>query len=226
MFITFEGVEGSGKSTQIKRLARELKRRGVKVYLTREPGGTVIGTSIRKILLDARNHKLNPLCELLLYYADRAQHVREDILPRLKKGEVVICDRFDDATVAYQGFARGLNKKWLAGLKKIVLENLKPDLTILMDLDVTTGLKRAKGRAQKLAKHKREDRLEREKLDFHKRVRRGYLTLAKGEPKRFYTVSAGRDAGEIHKEILAVVVKKLPLPPLKKRGFLTRELRR
>lgn len=205
MFITFEGVEGSGKSTQIKWLARELKKRGCRVVVTREPGGTFIGADIRKILLDARNHKLDPLCELLLYYADRAQHVNEFVIPKLKAGFVVICDRFDDATQAYQGCARGLDARWLTGLRKIVLGRLKPDLTILMDLDVQVGLKRARGRASKLVAHKREDRLEREAYAFHQKVRRGYLTLARREKKRFRIVDAAREAKEIHREILGIV---------------------
>lgn len=209
MFITFEGIEGSGKSTQIKMLARALKKRGQHVVLTREPGGTKIGGHIRKILLDARNHKIDPLSELLLYYADRAQHVREFIKPKLDKGCIVICDRFDDATLAYQGFGRGLKRPWLDGLRKIVLGRLRPDLTILMDLDVHVGLKRARGRALKLAKNKREDRLEREAMRFHQKVRRGYLTLARLGKKRFCVVDAARGTQEIHNDIVDIVMRVL-----------------
>lgn len=205
MFITFEGIEGSGKTTQIKLLAKTLEAQGHAVVLTREPGGTKISDQIRKILVEATNKDMVPTCELLLYYASRAQHLEEFILPSLKKNKIVLCDRFTDATLAYQGFARGMDVHVLETLGQIVLKGLKPDLTFLFDLPVEIGLKRAKARARDLAAEEREDRFENELLSFHEKVRQGYLKIAKGDPQRFRILDATKSKHELHEKILQVV---------------------
>lgn len=209
MFITFEGVEGSGKSTQIKKLAEFLKKRGHDVVLTREPGGTAIGDQIRKVLLDAQNAAMVPLCELFLYYAARSQHLEELILPATRQKKIVLCDRFVDATLAYQGFARGLDMKVLAQLNDIVVGAHKPDLTFLFDLPVDVGLSRAQGRAEKLEVDLREERFENEKMEFHEKVRQGYLSLAAHDPSRFYVLDATQGVDDLQGEIRSVVEKKL-----------------
>jgi dTMP kinase len=176
--ITFEGPEGSGKTTHIQRLASFLKRQGHDVIVTREPGGSPLAKAFRRLLLESEDGLL-PLAELFLYEADRAQHVEQIILPALKKGRIVLCDRFTDSTLAYQGDGRRLNLKNIETLNRIAANNLKPDLTILLDVPVQRGLNQAQ------QKKNRHDRLERAGLAFHERVRRGFLRLAKKEPKRF-----------------------------------------
>lgn len=178
LFITLEGNEGCGKTTQIKALYHYLKVSGVPVLLTREPGGTRIGNAIRTVLLDGRNHKMTPVCETLLYMASRAQLAREVILPALEKGQVVLCDRWVDATVAYQGYGGGIDVRWIESLGKVASQGAKPDLTIFLDLPVAVGLRRAKS-------FKPADRIEQKKLSYHKKVRAGYLKIASREPKRF-----------------------------------------
>ncbi|MFC1892261.1 dTMP kinase, partial [Thermodesulfobacteriota bacterium] len=166
MFITFEGIEGCGKTTQIKRFVERLEHEsGVQLVKTFEPGGTEIGSRIRKILLDSRNKNLSHIAELMLYAADRAQHIEETILPALEKGKWVVCDRFYDATVAYQGTARGMDMELIHLLNDRVMRGVKPDLTLLLDCPVETGLTRALER-NKLSMEG-QDRFEREKLDFH-----------------------------------------------------------
>jgi dTMP kinase len=174
LFITFEGPEGSGKSTHSKLLCRYLRKKGYEVIHAREPGGTIIGEKIRKILLDPRNKNMHEICELFLYIANRAQVVKEIILPALKKGAIVICDRFLDATVAYQGYGSGLDIKLIRYIGRLATGGIKPDLTILLDIDTLEGLKRSK----------RHDRMENKTIGYHRRVRKGYLTLAKEEPGR------------------------------------------
>ena len=149
-FITFEGIEGSGKSTQISLLANYLTARGIRHVLTREPGGTVIGDQIRKILLDPANRLLDPTAELLLYGASRAQHLREIILPALASGMIVLCDRFSDATLAYQGYGRGLDIELIRSLDRIVTAGMRPDLTVLFDIEAIRGITRARGRNDSL----------------------------------------------------------------------------
>ncbi len=188
-FITFEGVEGSGKSTQIVLLANYLSAHGKSVTLTREPGGTSIGDQIRKILLDPANTSLDPRAELLLYAAGRAQHLAEIIVPERAAGRIVLCDRFSDATLAYQGYGRGLDLGLIRSLDKIVTDGIRPDLTILLDIDVATGLARARGRNSSVGLEG-EARFENEHLSFHERVRQGYLDLARQEPDRFRIVDA------------------------------------
>ncbi len=183
LFITFEGVEGSGKTTQIRRLRRYFTRRGILCKVTREPGGCPISEKIRKILLNPDHHQMVPVTELLLYEAARAQHVTEVIKPFLKKGGVVLCDRFSDATIAYQGYGRRMDVQWIQRLNHLSSEGIKPDITFLLDCPTDLGLERAIRRNRAL-KREREERFEREEIQFHRRMRRGYLAIAKKEPQR------------------------------------------
>jgi dTMP kinase len=198
LFITLEGIEGSGKTTQIKRLARRLERLAVPCFATLEPGGTEVGKKIRRILLDSRNKGLTPLAELLLYAADRAQHVEEVIRPALRKGLWVLCDRFFDATVVYQGFARGQDSRLIKFLNERVTQGLVPDLTFLLDCPVKMGLARATAR-----KNRGQDRFEREKIAFHRKVREGYLNLARENPKRFVVLDGTAEKGALEREIFS-----------------------
>ncbi len=183
-FITFEGVEGCGKTTQVRLLAELLRSRDIPVQLTREPGGCPIADQIRSILLDGTNQSMTPLAELLLYAAARSQHVSEVIKPALAAGSVVLCDRFTDATLAYQGFARGLDQELIMSLNKLAAGDTVPHLTILIDCPVEVGLERAISRINSTS-GAREERFELESLEFHRRVRDGYLQLATREPDRF-----------------------------------------
>jgi dTMP kinase len=197
VFITFEGIEGCGKSTQAKRLGKTLHRMGIPHVMTFEPGGTAIGRHVRRVLLDSRNKALTPLSELMLYAADRAQHVEEIIKPTLRSGKWVICDRFSDATVVYQGAARGQDKKLIRLLNNIVTQGIRPHLTFLLDCPVEVGLRRALGRNMK-----GQDRFEREALSFHRKVRSGYLDLARKNKKRFVILDAAASRKEIEAEII------------------------
>jgi len=197
LFVTFEGMEGCGKTTQVKRLTRRLEGLGVPVIVTLEPGGTSIGKKIRRVLLDSRNKALTPLAELMLYAADRAQHVQEIIQPALRTGKWVICDRFSDATVVYQGAARGQDRNLIRLLNKVVTQGIRPHLTFLLDCPVEVGLRRALGRNMK-----GQDRFEREALSFHLRVRNGYLDLARKNKKRIVILDAAASRKEIETEIL------------------------
>ena len=183
MFITFEGVEGSGKSTQIKLLKDYLEKKGQKVILTKEPGGTELGDKIRQILLDHTDETFPPIAELLLYEADRNIHIHNVIKPALEANKIVICDRFYDSTLAYQGFARGLDKKLINELNDLVVENFKPDVTFVLDIDVKKGMKRVEERGSK-------DRLEQEKINFHQKLRQGYLEIAEQNPSRIFVINA------------------------------------
>ena len=203
-FITFEGIEGSGKSTQISRLQQHLSEQGRPVRLTREPGGTPIGDQVRRILLDPANRLLDSTAELLLYAASRAQHLREVILPELKAGRIVLCDRFSDATLAYQGYGRGLSIPTIRELDRIVTAGLRPALTVLLDLPAETGLGRARGRNTAQGLHN-EARFENEDLLFHNRVRDGYLRLAQEEPSRIRIVNAARKPEEIQDDVRKIV---------------------
>ena len=209
MFITFEGIEGSGKSTQIQHLLAELQSRAIDSIVTREPGATRIGKKIRAILLDSVNSTMVSTTELLLYEADRAQHVHEVITPALEANKVVISDRFSDATTVYQGYARGLDLKQIKNLHDMVLGGLRPDLTLILDLPVRQGLERAWQRIEAQTDDLREDRFEKEALSFHEKVRQGYLTLAEREPGRFQIIDASGDPESIHKEVLRIVLDRL-----------------
>jgi len=197
VFITFEGIEGCGKSTQAKRLARSLSRLGIAHVVTLEPGGTEIGQKMRLVLLDSRNRALTPLAELMLYAADRAQHVEEVIKPALKDGKWVICDRFSDATVVYQGAARGQDGELIRLLNKVVTDGIRPHVTFLLDCPVEVGLRRARSRNMK-----GQDRFEKEALTFHRKVRKGYLDLARKNRKRFVVLDGTADRRKIEVEIL------------------------
>jgi dTMP kinase len=203
-FVTFEGIEGSGKSTQIALVADYLSKRDRPATLTREPGGTKIGDQIRKILLHPTNTALSPKAELMLYAAGRAQHLAEVIMPELKAGRIVLCDRFSDATLAYQGYGRGLDLELIRDLDRLVTAGMRPDLTVLLDIDAEAGLSRARGRNSR-GGLEAEARFENEHLSFHERVRQGYLDLARQEPGRFRIVDASPPPGTVQNEIRRIV---------------------
>ena len=205
LFITFEGIEGSGKTTQIQLLRGYLERKGYQCRITREPGGCRIGNRIRDILMNSNNENLTPLSELFLIMANRAQHVIEVIEPALSDQRVLICDRFHDATVAYQGFARGMAIDLIERLNRTVMRGVKPDLTILLDCPVEVGLGRAMERIEAGDSSRKEGRFEGERGDFHQRVRNGYLTIAKSEPKRIKVVNGSRDEHTVEREIRRLV---------------------
>ena len=207
-FITFEGIEGSGKSTQIALLANYLSARGIRYVLTREPGGTSIGDQVRKILLDPANRSLDPTAELLLYAASRAQHLREIILPALANSMVVLCDRFSDATLAYQGYGRQLDIDMIRSLDRIVTTGMRPDLTILFDIEATMGIERARGRNNSLGLEA-EARFENEELVFHDRVRQGYLKLVAQEPDRIRIVDASGTSETVQEQVRKIVDERL-----------------
>lgn len=196
-FITFEGIEGCGKTTQIRLLADSLQQSGERILLTREPGGCPIADKIRAILLDAGNSEMTPKAELLLYAASRAQHIAEVIRPALASGTIVLCDRFTDATSAYQGYGRGLDQGLIKVLNETAAGDCRPNLTVLIDCPVETGLERAIARIEAGSasdrNHLREERFERESLEFHQRVRDGYLQLAETFADRFILID-GRDS--------------------------------
>ncbi|MGA2775686.1 MAG: dTMP kinase [Candidatus Omnitrophota bacterium] len=197
-FITFEGSEGSGKSTQSKLLYEYLKKKGFNAVVLREPGGVKISEKIRKILLDVKNESISEICEMLLYMAARSQVVEKLINPELEKGKIVICDRFLDSTIAYQGFGLGLDIKSIKFIGGIATSGIKPDLTILLDLPVKKGLQ-----------HRRNslDRIEKRALSYHKRVRNGYLKLAALEPKRIKIVKVEKDLNLTQKRVRELVEK-------------------
>ncbi|MDZ4168941.1 MAG: dTMP kinase [Coriobacteriia bacterium] len=197
VFITFEGGEGTGKSTQIAALARRLQSAGVVVRLLREPGGTAAGEAIRRILLDPDHDGLSARAELLLYEAARAQLVAEVIRPALEAGEVVICDRFFDSTTAYQGYARGLDLAEVRELHATATGGLSPDRTIVLDIDPAAGLARATAHGA--------DRLEREDIEFHKRVREGFLAIAAAEPQRVRVIDASGTIEDVAARIAAAL---------------------
>lgn len=205
MLITLEGIDGSGKTSQLDPLARYLESLGHTVVKTREPGATLIGSRIRALLLDPDSSAMAPLCELLLYYADRAQHLHEIIRPALESGRTVVCDRFFDATLVYQGAARGLAVQQIGLLQRLVVRELKPDLTLLFDLDPETGLARTQNALDSGDRMEAESRFEKEKLDFHQQVRKGYLDLAGKEPERFVIVDASLSLEEVFGKIKNII---------------------
>jgi dTMP kinase len=193
-FITLEGVEGSGKTTQTALVADALRLAGHRVTVTREPGGTRAGEAIRAIFLDPAV-SLHAAAELLLVLADRAQHVREKLKPAIAAGEIVLSDRYSDSTVAYQGYGRGLDLKLLNELNRLASDGARPDLTIVLDLDVETGLERTRARVR--GDVRGPDRFEGEQVEFHRRVRQGFLTIARDEPDRVRTIDATAPIAEI-----------------------------
>lgn len=205
VFISFEGIEGSGKSTQVALLAEALRRQGSAVVVTREPGGTALGQVLRRLLLEPTEAILAPKAELLLMLADRAQHVQEVIAPALQKGGIVISDRFVDSTTAYQGYGRGIALELLAQLNHFTCGGYLPTLTLLLDLPAAEGLRRARERRGQAGGI---DPFERESLEFHERVRRGFLEVARTNPMRIYVIDATRPREEIHQEIVTIVRSK------------------
>lgn len=203
-FITFEGVEGSGKTTQIRRLKKYLTRKRIPCKVTREPGGTRIGEKIRKILLNPEHREMTSLTELLLYESARAQHVQEVILPFLKKGIVVISDRFADASIAYQGYGRKVDLRWVEKLNQLTTSGIKPDMTFLLDCPTDLGLKRALER-NKRRKNEKEGRFEKEQIKFHQRVRKGYLALAKKDPERVKIIDTQQGEEKVFEKIRTLV---------------------
>lgn len=199
MFITFEGPEGSGKSTQLPRLAQFLEDSSLQVVKTREPGGTKIGDQIREVLVRMDNTELHPRTEILLFLAARAQLVEELIIPSLQQGKIILCDRYGDSTLAYQGYGHGLDLETLRAMLQFATGGLKPDLTILLDVDVLTGLKRKKIKEEW-------NRLDAFELSFHERVRAGYKILAEQEPERWKIVDATQDPDQVQMEIRALVL--------------------
>jgi dTMP kinase len=203
LFITLEGIDGTGKSTQLRLLVRHLKKRGLPVRATREPGGTRLGERIRKILLDSRNTHLSPLAELALMYAARAQHLEEVIRPALAKGQMVLSDRYNDASLAYQGYGRKLGRATVRAFDRVVSVRTQPDLTILLDLDPRLSLGRAAGRQSE--RNSNQARFESQGLNFHRRVRRGYLAIARDEPWRVKVVPATGPVLEVQAKIRDLV---------------------
>ncbi|MBI4873592.1 MAG: dTMP kinase [Acidobacteria bacterium] len=199
-FINFEGPDGCGKTTQMHRLAARLRAEGFGVVETVEPGGTRIGNQIRAILLDPANQELFPTAEMLLYFAARAQNAGEIIRPALAEGKIVLSDRFTDSTMAYQGLGRGLGEEMVNALDAIACRGLKPDLTILIDIDLETGLERARGRGAA-------DRMDAQAEDFHRRVREAYLRMAAREPHRFRLIDGRGTPDEVAALVSAAVIR-------------------
>jgi dTMP kinase len=199
LFVSFEGIEGSGKTTQIQLLSDLLASLRIAHTLTREPGGTAVGDHIRRILLDSETIRLTPAAELLLFYASRSQNLAEKIRPARGRGETVLSDRYYDASLAYQGYGRGLSLAFIDGLTDLVCAGDRPDITILFDIDPATGLDRARARNSRQTQD--EGRFEALDLDFYGRVRAGYLELARKDPGRFRIVDASASIPEIHRKV-------------------------
>lgn len=202
MFITLEGPEGSGKSTQIRRLAKRLEAMGYPVVTTREPGGTPIGDQIRHVLVRMENKELHPRTEILLFLAARAQLVEQGIKPALEDGKIILCDRYGDSTLAYQGYGHGLDLDQLRQMLDFATDHLKPDLTILLDLDVETGLMRKQAEDEW-------NRLDAYEILFHERVREGYLKLAHEEPERWRIVDASQGIDAVQEDLFQIILDAL-----------------
>jgi dTMP kinase len=209
-FITFEGIDGCGKSTQLRLLASELRVRGLEIVTTREPGGTTLGRRLRAALLDVEE-QVDPLAELLVFAADRAHHVRTLLAPALETNQLVLSDRYADATVAYQGAGRGFEPKLIQDIVQLATGGLTPDLTLLFDLSVAESAVRTRRRVAS----KNTDRLDIEDAEFHTRVRNAYLEIAKGEPDRFRVIDARHSTRETHEKVMDIV-----MPFLNDRGFI------
>jgi dTMP kinase len=209
MFITLEGIEGAGKSSQLENIVSFFKARGYTCLTTREPGGTVAGAQIRRILLDPENRDLAPRAELMLYVADRIQHIKTVIEPHMGERRVVLCDRYFDATLVYQGYARGLDMGLIRDLHRMVCDDLTPDLTLLFDLDPQIGLARAWRQIDSGGRTDRETRFELETLAFHEKVRSGYLELARNDPQRFRIIDAAQERDTVTRAIETVLTSYL-----------------
>ena len=210
-FITFEGLDGVGKSTQLENLARRLRERGIEVITTREPGGTALGEKLRSVLLSSRTAGLSPLAELGLMFADRAQHIDEQILPALQRGQWVLCDRFTDSSEAYQGGGRELGSEIVLQLHRVLCRDLQPDLTILMVSDVARTVARARRRNVEQSKTMAEDenRFEKESRAFYNRVLASYMAIAKRDPQRVIAVEAADPIAKVQERIAGIVEERL-----------------
>ena len=197
-FITIEGTDGGGKSTQIEKLVEYLKSIGREVVVTREPGGTNISEKLREILLDAKNSEMTDITEALLYAASRAQHVEEKILPAVKEGKIVICDRFLDSSIVYQGYARGLDIEMIKTINSFALSKIKPDITLFFDIRPEIGILRKKNMHDL-------DRMEQEKIDFHNKVYNGYKALLNENPKRIKRIDAEKTIDEVYRQVIDAV---------------------
>ena len=204
-FITFEGVEGSGKTTQIRLAGEFLREKGLPVIMTQEPGGTPLGERIREILLNQGGFDISGEAEVFLFAAARAQHSDAVIRPALETGQVILCDRFSDATIAYQAYGRGLSLEAVREICRFASRGLSPRLTLLFDLPAEQGLERAFRRIAGREEDSREDRFEREHLDFHRRIREGYLAIAREEPGRVKIIDASRDIESTRREVRAIL---------------------
>ncbi len=204
MFISIEGIEGSGKSTLLRNLENYFLSKGKKVCLTREPGGSELGKSLRSIILN-QDSKISSQAELFLFLADRAQHITDVIKPSLARGEIILCDRFVDSTIVYQGYGRGLDILMLEKLNLCATEGLLPELTFLLDLDAETGLSRAKSRNYKKNMEKSEGRFEAEELNFHLKVREGFLTLASQNKNRIQILNAKEKPNQVAEQAIAII---------------------
>ena len=208
--ITFEGIDGSGKTLQLQMVADYLAGEQVDFIATREPGGTSLGRRIRDAILDAESSGVEPLAELLLYAADRAQHVRQVVRPALARGSVVLSDRFYDATTAFQGYGRRFDLTLITHLNDLATGGLKPDLTLIFDLDVEEALARVKHRSHVATP----DRLDREPREFHESVRQGYLDIARNQPERVHVISAGAPPRQIFTQIIQIIRQTIASSPL------------
>ncbi len=204
MFITLEGPEGSGKTTAVEEAVAKLKELGYQIVRTREPGGTPISEEIRNVILDKKNTNMDPRTEALLYAASRRQHLVEKVWPALKKGKIVICDRYLDSSLAYQGGARGLGIEEVLNINLFATENTWPDLTLLFDIDPEIGLKRIAANANREV-----NRLDLEKLEFHKKVRDTFLLLAKRYPERYVIIDASKSKEEVAKDSMNAILNRL-----------------
>lgn len=198
IFISFEGIEGTGKSTQAELLGEYLKSKGFSVTKTAEPGGTRISLKIRDLLLSTDSTDMDPLTELLLYNAARVQHIKEIIMPALLRGDVVVTDRFSDSTTAYQGYGRGIDLELIDSVDVVATNRLRPHLTVLLDIDVETGLMRNR-------KIQKQDRLELEEVSFHERVRKGFISIAAKEKERVILIDCSGDIEAVHKRVVGIV---------------------
>lgn len=198
IFISFEGIEGTGKSTQARLLSEHLRAKGFSVTQTEEPGGTPISLKIRELLLSLDSKDMDPVTELLLYNASRVQHIKKVIAPALQRGDIVITDRFSDSTIAYQGYGRGISLELLDSLDVISTNRMRPDITLLLDLDVKTGLKRNR-------EINKQDRLELEDIAFHQKVRDGFLALSAKEPERIKKIDCSVSLENVHTAIIKII---------------------